>query len=108
MKSAANQIEIIEGGPLETMKRGHALSGLEIAQMVKEQIASLTGHKADTVTGMCREEDGWHVTMDLIELNRIPASTDVLGTYDVLADDEGNVITYKRTRRYCRGEGSEA
>ena len=42
--------------------------------------------------------------MDLIELKRIPESTDVLASYEALLDDEGNLLRYQRTRRYLRQE----
>ena len=52
----------------------------EIALRAKEQLTLLTGLKADTVSRLNRDERGWHVTADLIELKRIPESSDVLGT----------------------------
>lgn len=79
-------------------------TGIEIAKRAKEQLAKLTGLKPDTVSGLSRDEEGWHVNVDLIELKRIPEATDVLATYQVLLDDEGNVIRYQRTQRYYRGQ----
>jgi len=79
-------------------------TGPKIAQRAKEQLAKLTGLKADTVSGLSQDEEGWHVSVDLIELKRIPEATDVLATYEALFDDEGNLIRYQRTRRYYRGE----
>lgn len=83
------------------------LTGPEIAQRAKEQLAQLTGLKPDTVSALAKGEDGWHVTVELVELKRIPESTDVLATYEVLLDDDGNIIRYQRTRRYYRAEVME-
>jgi hypothetical protein len=83
------------------------MQGKEIAHRAKEQLAQLTGLKPDTVSGMSRDEEGWHVTVDLIELKRIPEATDVLATYEVVLDDAGNMIRYQRTKRYYRGQVTE-
>jgi len=83
------------------------MTGPEIAQRAKEQLAQLTGLKPDTVSGLNRDEEGWHVAVDLIELKRIPEATDVLATYEALLDDNANLIRYQRTRRYYRGQVTE-
>ena len=81
--------------------------GLDIAQRAKEQLARVTGLKPGTVSGLSRDEEGWHITVDMIELKRIPEASDVLATYEVLLDDAGNLIRYQRTKRYRRDQVSE-
>jgi hypothetical protein len=83
------------------------LTGPKIAQRAKEQLAQLTGLKPDTISALAKDEEGWHVAVELVELKRIPESTDVLATYEVLLDDDGNIIRYQRTRRYYRAEVME-
>lgn len=83
------------------------MQGTDIARQAKEQLAQLTGLKPETVSGLTKDEEGWHVAVDLIELKRIPEATDVLATYETLLDDEGNLIRYQRTRRYYRSEVTE-
>ncbi len=48
--------------------------------------------------------DGWRVCLDVVELKRVPESTDVLGIYEVDLDDDGNLLTFERTARYHRAE----
>lgn len=103
MKSERVPIQILSGGD-EEQRRQSALSGFEITRSAKAQLAELTGLKPDRVSSLCRDEGGWLVTVDMVELKRIPASTDVIGAYEVQMDDEGNLMTYKRIRRYCRDE----
>jgi Gas vesicle synthesis protein GvpO len=76
----------------------------EIAARAKEQLTALTGLKASTVSSLSHSEGGWHIVADLIELKRIPESSDVLATYEVTLDDKGNLLSYQRTRRYTRGQ----
>ena len=76
----------------------------EIVRSAKEQLTELTGLEADAVSALERYDNGWRVTLDLIEMRRIPDSTDLMGTFEAEIDDGGNLLTYKRTRRYCRAE----
>ena len=80
------------------------MTGPEIAQRAKEQLAQLTGLTPDTVSSLRQDEEGWHVAVELIELKRIPEATDVLASYQTLLDDEGNLLSYRRTKRYLRQE----
>ncbi len=82
-------------------------TGPEIAQQAKEQLAQLTGLTPDTVSSLRRDEEGWHVAVELIELKRIPEATDVLASYETLLDEEGNLLSYQRTKRYLRQEVME-
>jgi hypothetical protein len=83
------------------------LRGIDIAGLAKEQMLALTGLSASTVSGLSKDAQGWHVMVDMVELKRIPASSDVLANYDVLLDGEGNLLSYKRTRRYYRGTAED-
>ncbi len=80
------------------------MDGQQIAQRAKEQMSEITGKKADTISGLTQDEQGWHVSVDLVEMRRIPESSDMLATYEVLLDGDGHMLEYKRTRRYLRNE----
>jgi len=80
------------------------VSGLKIAQQAKERLTELTGLKPDTVSGFTKDEEGWHVTVEMIEMKRIPEAMDVLASYKVLLNEAGDVIGYQRIRRYRRGD----
>ena len=83
-----------------------APSGCEIAESVKEQVAQLTGLERGRVTGICRDGDGWRVTVEMIELKRIPHSTDMLGAYEVQVEGGGTLSAYKRIGRYLRSDAT--
>ena len=83
------------------------MSGSEIARMAKEELTGLTGLEPDTVSGLRHDDEGWHVTVEMIELRRIPPSSDVLHSYEVLLDEDGEILSYQRIRRYTRGETME-
>ena len=83
------------------------MSGSEIARIAKEELTGLTGLEPDTVSGMRHDDEGWHVTIEMIELRRIPPSSDMLESYEVLLDEGGDILGYQRVRRYTRGETME-
>ena len=79
----------------------------ELAERAKSQLAEVTGLKPVTVTGTYKDEQGWHVAVDMLEMSRIPTATDVLGDYEVLADENGNMLKFERKRTRLRGEPME-
>jgi hypothetical protein len=72
-----------------------------------EQIAELTGKQPEGVTGVERDEDGWQVTVEVVEDRRIPSSSDLLATYQTLLTEDGELTSYRRIRRYNRGRGDD-
>lgn len=75
----------------------------EIIRRALRQVQQLTGHEAEGVLGLRRDDDGWTVTVEVVELSRVPSSTDVLASYDVVLDGDGELREYNRTGRYVRG-----
>jgi len=76
----------------------------DVAQSAVRAFAELTGRRPETVLGLKKDEDGWKVTLETVELRRVPNSSDVLASYVIALDDEGEVIGYERVRRYQRAE----
>ena len=52
---------------------------------------------------MVRAESGWRVHVDVLEVPRIPDTTSLLATYEVEIDKNGDLLQYRRVRRYRRG-----
>ena len=69
------------------------------------QLEQLTGRAPEGVLGVRRDDEGWRLTVEVVELPRVPSSTDVLATYDVVLDGDGDVREYHRSGRYIRGRG---
>ncbi|NUO48757.1 MAG: gas vesicle protein [Polyangiaceae bacterium] len=82
-------------------------SGLSLATTVARcaelELSVLTGYEVESVTGIQRDEHGWHVTIDVVELEKVPRTTDVMGTYLVDIDNQGELSGYWRVRRFVRG-----
>jgi hypothetical protein len=84
------------------------LTAREAIERVRRELPELLGRRIEAVVGVEADEDsGWKVTVQVVELSRIPHSTDVLGTYTVTLDRNGELIGYRRTRRYHRNQAEE-
>ncbi|MFJ6783115.1 gas vesicle protein [Streptomyces yangpuensis] len=68
-----------------------------------EQLAQLLGRPPDSVSSLKPSEDGWVAQVEVVELERIPDTTSVMASYKVTLDEDGELISYERTRRYTRG-----
>ncbi|MFJ5829047.1 gas vesicle protein [Streptomyces sp. NPDC093089] len=68
-----------------------------------EQLSTLLGRVPDSVSSLRPSEDGWEAQVEVVELERIPDTTSILASYKVTLDEEGELISYERTRRYSRG-----
>jgi hypothetical protein len=83
------------------------LSARELSRAALTTVEELTGYDAEAVTGLEWDGEFWRVTVDALELSRIPSTTDVLGSYVVQLDQEGTLHGYKRLGRYVRGQAGE-
>ena len=86
---------------------GHA-TALEVIRGAKDQIAELTGKPVEGVLGIRRADGGgWEALVEVVELRRVPDTTDVLASYQLVLGDDGEVQEYRRTRRYYRNQVEE-
>ncbi|MBI2853534.1 MAG: gas vesicle protein [Chloroflexi bacterium] len=76
----------------------------EALKKVKVELSDITGLKPTSVVRAEKNGDGWKITIELLEMSRIPAATDVLGLYDVLLNAQGEVETFDRKGMRLRGE----
>jgi len=84
-----------------------ALKMTELAERARQQLAQVTGFKPVAVVGSFKDAEGWHVSVDMLEMTRLPESTDVLGTYLVLMDEEGDMVKFEKKRTRLRAESFE-
>jgi hypothetical protein len=82
-----------------------AMTAGEAAKAALREIAALTAKQPEGVTEVERTEDGWTVGIELVEDQRIPSSSDILATYETTIDADGELLSYRRVRRYARGRG---
>lgn len=76
----------------------------DLAGQARELLRSLRGVEAESVSGIVRTQNGWTVTLEVVELRRIPESTDVLASYAVELDGDGKFLSFERGGRYSRSQ----
>jgi hypothetical protein len=84
------------------------LNAAEAAQAGLRQIGELTGKQPEGVTGVEPTDDGWVAGVEVVEDRRIPSSADILAIYEIEFDLSGELLSYRRLRRYARGRGSSS
>lgn len=67
----------------------------------------LTGKEPEGVTSVQPTEGGWVVGVEVVEDRRIPSSSDILSVYEADLDANGDLMSYRRSRRYSRGRGND-
>jgi hypothetical protein len=76
----------------------------QLAQVAKAQVFSMTGLSNGQVTGFDRTGDRWVVTVEVVELERVPSTMDVMGIFDVTLSDDGELMGLRRKGRHRRAE----
>jgi hypothetical protein len=80
----------------------------DLAHEARRQVSELTGLPAETVTGMHRVgDDSWAVTVEMLELARVPNTMDVLGTFEVTLSVDGELVGFRRLGRHRRSATQE-
>ncbi|MER5462217.1 MULTISPECIES: gas vesicle protein [unclassified Streptomyces] len=72
-----------------------------------QQLERLISHSVEGASAVRRTEDGWCVVVDVLEVARIPDTTSLLASYEVQLDQSGELLEYRRVRRYRRGSADE-
>ncbi len=68
----------------------------QIAERAKAQLAMATNLEPLIVSGADKDADGWRLTVEMIELDRIPEAQGIVGAYDVRLSDDGDLVTWHR------------
>jgi hypothetical protein len=79
----------------------------EIVEEAKRELQELLGTEPEKVSGFHRSDGRWTVTLEVVNVRRIPDTTDVLSSYEVAFDDDRNLVSLSETRRYRRSQVEE-
>jgi hypothetical protein len=78
-----------------------------VLRTARSAFEETAGRRVESVSSVTRDDEGWRLAFEVVELERIPDSTSLLGSYEVLADGDGNLVGYERVRRYHRNRADE-
>lgn len=89
-------------------EKGKELSGAQLAKRARHELSEITGMDAESVSSLKQSDDGtWKVTVEMLELSRVPSTDDVIGSYEAELDASGELVGYERVRRYTRSQRDE-
>jgi hypothetical protein len=73
---------------------------LSIPQVIDSasRAVAMLNRKVSAITSVVPGDDGWRVTVEMVERRGVPDTSDVLGVYELRLDPAGNVTRYERTR----------
>lgn len=76
----------------------------EIARRAARVLEDLGGIEAERITGLePDDEHGWRVTIEVVELRRIPDTADIIGVYEMTMSHGGQFVGYRQIDRHARG-----
>ena len=80
----------------------------QIIENAKINTSEFTGMPINSLTGMTKdpETNSLRLEIELLERKGIPDSMDLLGIYEVLVDEEGDICELSRTGMRKRGDKS--
>ena len=105
LREAGGQEEKTESAA--STERGEQPSLGEIGGRIRREFSNLSGLEVERLSALREREEGWLAHVDVVEVRRIPPSTDVMASYEVLANSRGEVQGYERIRRFHRAEGGQ-
>ena len=92
------------GSPRDRGAEEPPLTAREAVDLVREIITELTdGELVGITSAEPSDEGGWVVEVETVEDRRIPSSADMLALYEVELGSDGEMLAYRRIRRYMRG-----
>ena len=77
---------------------------MKVVTLAKQQIEELTSQRTDSVSAVTKVDGGWLLIMNMLEMKRIPPSTDMLASLEVNLDADGVLIGYQRRHRFLRDQ----
>jgi Gas vesicle synthesis protein GvpO len=89
-------------------KSNNKVTGRDAIERAREEAIDLLRRPIESVLGLEPEDGGgWRVIVEVVELERIPRSTDVLGAYAITLDKSGELTAARRERRYYRNQADQ-
>ena len=83
------------------------LPGAQAVIHARQYLEGVMGMSVESVSGLNRSHAGWKVNLDVVELERIPRSTDVMASYEVELDEDGELVGCRRLSRFYRNQVDE-
>jgi hypothetical protein len=81
---------------------------MEVLDQARRYAEQLTGHPVESFSSLAKDDRGWRIGIEVVELSRVPSTTDVLGSYELVLSDDGDFVDFHRGHRYSRNSTDDA
>ena len=75
---------------------------MQLLSRARQYAQEFTGHPVESFSGLAKEEHGWRIGVEVVEVARVPSTTDVLCSYEVVLTGDGELVDFRRAGRYYR------
>ena len=82
------------------------MKALEASLAARKAIEALLGKPPETTTRCEKAQDGWEVQVEVMETKGRLADNDILASFVLRLDADGDLDSYQRVRRYTRSGAS--
>jgi len=80
------------------------MNALKISAVAREGVVAITGHQPELVSRCEPSDGGWQVNVEIVDTKARITENDVMATYQLNFNADGELLSYERTRRYPRGK----
>lgn len=102
------QEEAPDSSAMSNGARGTDDDRMEILDRARRYGEQLTGHQVEGFSSLEQDERGWRIGLEVVELSRVPSTTDVLGSYELVLTDDGDFVDFRRAHRYYRNSTADS
>ena len=79
----------------------------EIVAKAQGHIATMGKRSNDGICSICRTDDGWTLSIEVLERKAIPDTMDILGLYEITMNNNGDLLGLERKKLRKRGNVEE-
>ena len=69
---------------------------MDLISKAKSDLSKLTGLDPSSLVTTAKTDGGWQIAIEMVEKRSIPDGMDLLATYEVKLDDQGNILEFNR------------
>lgn len=73
-----------------------AIGLIDLISKAKSDLSKLTGLDPSSVVKTTKIDGGWQIAIEMVEKRSIPDGMDLLATYEVKLDEQGNILEFNR------------
>ena len=79
----------------------------KLIELAREQLAEVIGLKLSSTLSASKDDQGWHISVEMIEKKSIPDGMDILATYEARLNDAGELMDFSRKKLRKRIDTAE-